>query len=143
MRKRIWSLLLIAATVLVAGCGGGDSTTTTPTVAEAPPPGPQTPAAVEDLAERLEAAGLPAQPTYLNEGTSDMHIGGVEITYYANPAEAAHEGGEIEQIAANHPSKMLALTHIPFIVWVANQNGLKASEEAAFTKIAGIVSRLG
>jgi hypothetical protein len=144
MKTPMYGVLLIVAAVLVAGCGGSESTAETTAVAAevAPPPGPVTPAPVEDLAERLQAAGLPAQPTYLHDGKSKMSISGVEITYFADPAEAAREGAGVEGVAANHPTKMLALSHGQFLVWAANESALTPREEAAFAKIAAAVEKL-
>lgn len=131
-------LLLAVLVVALVGCGGSDSATETETTAAARPQ-PSTPPIVEDIARRLQAAGIAAKATALSEGEAGIEVKGAEIVYYADPGEAAKEGAGLEQVATGHPQKAMADAYGQVIVWTANEKPLTSAQRARFEEISAIV----
>ncbi|HET7052456.1 MAG TPA: hypothetical protein VFI09_00895 [Solirubrobacterales bacterium] len=136
--KRWCVLLLTVLAVAFVGCGtGNDSATETETTAAKAQP--TTPPVVADIARRLQAAGIHARATALNEGKAEIEVKGAEIVYYADASEAAKEGTGLEQVATGHPQKAMADAYGQVIVWTANEKPLTSTQRARFEEISKIV----
>lgn len=130
-------LLLAALTVALISCGGNDSATEAETTAAKPRS--TTPPVVEDIVRRLQAAGISARPTTLDEGEAEIEVKGAEIVYYADPSEAAKEGEGLLQVATGHPQKAMTDAYGQVIVWTANEKPLTSAQRTRFEEISKIV----
>lgn len=141
-KRRAWALFsggAVLACLLIVSCGGEtDTTHESPATATSPATesaGPETPAVMEDLAKRLQKAGLPAQATYLSGGKSSMSVGGVKVTYFADPLEAEREASGLLALAKRAPDNVLAVARGQIVVWASTETGVTGAEAATFAKV--------